>query len=146
MGPGTLAQNVVAASPTLRQESDIGRGCTDTYRITPMNTSLGRPSTGRKGWPRGLAMRSQTRAVVSTSTVLALIFQALHRAPSLHLCPNSPKSPTMMTSIMCSPASRIWTLSKRLLRVLQFHSPYRLEHRGPTLFKLFRHWRNHRHL
>jgi len=141
MGPGTLAQNVVAASPMLLRESDTERSCTDTCHITPKNTSPGRRSTGRKGWSKGLAKRSQTIAILSRSR-----FQTPHRVfPHRH--PNFPKSPTTMTSGRCPSTPRICTLrNHRLLRVPVFHSPYHLRLGlvtvPPTLFKTFRQWRN----
>jgi hypothetical protein len=140
MDPSTLAQNVVVASQMLRRESDTERSCTDTYHITPKNTLLGRRSIGRKGWSRGLAKRSQTRAAVSRSLVLFPILQTLHRV-SLHRHPNSPKSPTMISPGRCPLISRIRTLRNHyLLRVV--HSSYRLRlvrvTVPPTQFNIFR--------
>ena len=142
MDPSTLAQNVIAASPMLRRESDTERSCTDTCHITPKNTLPGRRSTGRKGWSRGLAKRSQTGAVISRSSLLfPLIFQTFHRVSfHQHRHLNSPKSPTMITPGTPPSTSRIRTHS----------SFYRLKQCPvsipPTLFKIFRQRRNRRPL
>jgi hypothetical protein len=146
MGPSILAQNVVATLPTLRRESDTERGRTDTCHITPKNTLQGRRSTGRKGRSRGLAKLSQTRAIVSS--LKSPLLRTLHRV-SLQRHPNSPKSPTMMTSGRCPSTLPTRTFRNHCL-LRMFRSSHRLRLGQvmipPTLFKLFRQRYHHNRL